>query len=308
MDFNFEPSHDESPDLLIQQLQEKDQLVTALTERLEQAAEQLDRLQRVGADRDPSMGSLPAELVEDQKELTEDLRRVVQQWEDMQAGATLGRLEIQLTELRDLVASGVRVAPPEPAAQEDTPQAATPRPKPYEPGVSMSWEAHKAAMLAEEDGVPAAPVSIELPEVVHQIPEAPAAIDLEAAEADDLRNAVRERDRHIELLTEQLQQVIAVRPDPFVLCSLADLPEEQRLQLEQWQTQLQERHRQMEIDLSLERARLYRDERELHEREEVLRKQLRRAEQEAENAEGKDGETTSGRSWLGFLGRSRTQQ
>jgi hypothetical protein len=217
-------------------------------------------------------------------------------------------LEVQLSELRDLVSSGIRIAPSEPETHEETPEESPPppRPKPYEPGVSMSWEAHKAAMLAEEDGITAAPPPIELPEVVPQIPEAPAVIDIETAEADELRNAVRERDRHIELLTEQLQQVIAVRPDPFVLCSLADLPEEQRLQLEQWQTQLQERHRQMEIDLSLERARLYRDERELREREEELRKQLRRAEQEAENADGRAAGGTS-RRWLGFLGRSRDQ-
>ena len=307
MDLNFDRSHDESPQLLLQQLQEKDQLVSALTERLEQAAEQLDRLQRVGADRDPSMAGLPAELVEDQKELTDDLRRVVQQWEDMQAGVTLGRLEVQLSELRDLVASGVRIAPPEPESHDEIPPEPAPRPKPYEPGVSMNWEAQKAALLAEEDGVAPGSIATEDLAVVHHVPEPPAAFDVDAAEADELRNGVRERDRHIELLTAQLQQVIAVRPDPFVLCNLVDLPEEQRLQLEQWQAHLQEKHRQMEVDLSLERARLYRDEREMREREEELRKRLRRADQEAENAEGKAAAEAGGRSWLGFLGRSRSQ-
>ena len=68
-------------------LKEKEKLVGALTKRLEQAAEQLDRLQRSGAKKGGRGrgGGLPAELVEEQKTLTEDLKRAVEQWEAMQA-------------------------------------------------------------------------------------------------------------------------------------------------------------------------------------------------------------------------------
>ena len=90
------------------QLQEKEQLIAALTERLEQAAEQLDRLRRSGADKAlRTGGGIPPELVEEQKQLVGDLQRVVQQWEDMQPGALLGRVEMQLGELRDLVSGPV---------------------------------------------------------------------------------------------------------------------------------------------------------------------------------------------------------
>lgn len=96
-------------DLIQNQLHEKEQLVAALTERLEQAAEQLDRLQRTGADkgRRPLVGGgLPAELVEEHKTTLEDLKRVIARWEDIQAEAALGRIETQIVELRDLVVSG----------------------------------------------------------------------------------------------------------------------------------------------------------------------------------------------------------
>src|SRR4029077_79348 len=92
-------------DLIQNQLHEKEQLVAALTERLEQAAEQLDRVRRTGADkggrRPQGGGGLPAELVEEHKTTLEDLKRVIARWEDIQAEAALGRIETQIVELRD---------------------------------------------------------------------------------------------------------------------------------------------------------------------------------------------------------------
>src|SRR5207302_7713300 len=94
------------PELIQNRLREKEQLVAALTERLEQAAEQLDRLRRTGVDkgRRPLGGGFPAEVIEDHKSTLEDLKRIIARWEDMQAGATLGRIEAQIVELRDLMA------------------------------------------------------------------------------------------------------------------------------------------------------------------------------------------------------------
>src|SRR3712207_8773984 len=47
--------------------------------------------------------SIPAELVEQQRTVCDDLERVVQQWEDSQPTAALARIEMQVQELRDLV-------------------------------------------------------------------------------------------------------------------------------------------------------------------------------------------------------------
>jgi len=80
---------------LEEQLCEKDELVAVLTERLEQAAEQLDRFRRTGSGRGVRLASgLPTELVDSQKSLITKLEHAVAQWEDLQAAAALGRLEM----------------------------------------------------------------------------------------------------------------------------------------------------------------------------------------------------------------------
>lgn len=86
------------------QLQEKDELVAALTGRLELAAEQLDRMQRTGGDRAVRLnGGIPPELIESQKTLTDDLQQAVAQWDEMQSAAVLGRIEVQIADLRALI-------------------------------------------------------------------------------------------------------------------------------------------------------------------------------------------------------------
>jgi septal ring factor EnvC (AmiA/AmiB activator) len=88
---------------LQRRLAERNRLVEELTSRLEQAAEQLDRLRRSGADRGSRALGIPPELIEQQKSLTEELQNAVQQWEDMQPTELLARVEMQVGELRDLI-------------------------------------------------------------------------------------------------------------------------------------------------------------------------------------------------------------
>jgi len=87
---------------LQRRLDERQGLVEELTARLEQAAEQLDRLKRSGADR-TGRGGMPSELIAQQRSLTEELQNAVQQWEDMQPTELLARVEMQVIELRDLI-------------------------------------------------------------------------------------------------------------------------------------------------------------------------------------------------------------
>jgi len=153
--------------LIRNQLREKERLVTALTERLEQAAEQLDRLRRTGVDkgRRPNVGGggLPPELVEEHKTTLEDLKRVIARWEDIQAEGSLGRIETQISELRDLLVSsgtslghGTSHLPASSAARERPAEAApakpaeagAPRPA-GKAGGNAWWEAQKAALMGE---------------------------------------------------------------------------------------------------------------------------------------------------------------
>lgn len=91
-------------------IKEKNKLVKSLTSHLEQAAEKLDRLHRKGTGKSVSVAGIPKELVEQQKTLTEDLNRIVEQWEAMQMDAAMGRIEMQITEIRDLITSGSGVS------------------------------------------------------------------------------------------------------------------------------------------------------------------------------------------------------
>ncbi len=185
-------------------LREKEELVEALTERLEQAAEQLDRFQRVNGDRGRWMsGGVPAELVEQQQELCGDLERAVKQWEAADCGSALGRIETQLQELRDLVARGTADRRDEPARRRSgdrLPERTVAQDAPAASGLS-AWEAMKAGLLGDEppaDDAPAASPS-ERPAAQDSGPdpfagpplEAPAAFDYDDADRAALRKAVR---------------------------------------------------------------------------------------------------------------------
>ncbi|HSG71507.1 MAG TPA: hypothetical protein VLA12_13885, partial [Planctomycetaceae bacterium] len=70
---------------LQEKLNQKEQVVQALTTRLEQAAEQLDRLRRSGADRGGKLlAGIPAEVIEEQKTLINDLKATIKSWEELQ--------------------------------------------------------------------------------------------------------------------------------------------------------------------------------------------------------------------------------
>ena len=73
----------------------KDELVTALTVQMEQLAEQLDRCSAPAPTANAVAELCRPEFIEGHKKIVGDLERIVQQWEDMQAGMMLGRIEVQ---------------------------------------------------------------------------------------------------------------------------------------------------------------------------------------------------------------------
>ena len=105
------------------ELQEKEQLVVILTERLEQVAEQLDRRHRTGADRGMtiSSGGIPHEVIEEQQKLSQDLHTVLEQFQGMETESSLTRIELQISELKQLVESGLAngSATPKPSSLVD---------------------------------------------------------------------------------------------------------------------------------------------------------------------------------------------
>lgn len=323
-------------ELLESQLQEKEDLVFALTERLEQAAEQLDRYRRSGAKQNRGGGgSLPKEVIEEQKTLFEEMRQMISQWEATQPGATLGRIELQVTELRDLVAGNVLggggAAAPAPksgdaeisgalAALMKTPEKdkkAPPKPASqasgdFKPG---SWEAQKAALMAGES-VPApapadtAPPETEVPEATEpeaaaDDPDTPTPINLEEADTEQLRQAVLERDRIIESLKERLAQG-GGSGEVVKYDSMESMPDEFREKLEALEEEWKEKIRETEVELSLERAKIAREKAELQQQQHQMQKQREKLGLGNPAAGKGDAQTPeeagSGR-WLRFLKR-----
>jgi hypothetical protein len=324
------------PDSLQNQLREKDQLVAALTERLEQAAEQLDRLRRTGVDkgRRPVGGAtVPAELLQDQKQTLDDLKRFVGEWDQKQPTASLERIEAQLSEIRGLIASEAAQfasATRERPASTNPPAAATAGGSPPPAGKSTNnsswWEKQKAALLgdgpspasaepAEKSPPPSEVAASEpAPDTVRPtcslnelvIPEPPTAVDFESVTLDDAKQAIRERDQLIQQLRETLLLLQASGQFPNDLPTVESLPAALRERLEQLETQWQAKFRQAELDLSLERARLAREQTQIQLQQETLQKQLRQGgNTPRERLEGEAAEDgASRRRWFRFMGKS----
>lgn len=304
-------------------LREKEELVEALTERLEQAAEQLDRLQRANGDRGRWMaGGIPAELVEQQRTVCDDLERAVQQWEEAQPTATLARIEMQVRELRDLV---VRIpAGGGPSVHEPSRRGATAEDAPptSDSGVS-AWEALKAGLLGQNppagEAVPPTSASPNGPEVSASAGpdpfdsarlEAPDPVDLDLADADELRKAVTSRDDFIAELLHRLRSAEARTRPADTWKSLEGTPDELRIRLESLERRLEQTLRLTEVELSLERAKLGREAVRLKQLEENATKAMDRlglamAEDEEEGDPDDRAAATADGRWMRMLGIKR---
>jgi hypothetical protein len=310
-------------------LREKEDLIDALTERLELTAEQLDRMQRTSGDRGHWLsGGIPAELVEQQQTLCEDLGRIVQQWEESQPGITLNRIEMQIQELRDLLVQGgggmggagggyaadgvARTAYASEEAADD---------QPSEPS---AWEALKAGLLSGTSSgeIPvavssahhssAAPIEDAGPDPFDGEPlNAPAAIDVDDASREDLQYAVLARDEFIAELLRRLRSVEGRTRPTDGWKALESVPEELRSRLESLERRLDQAARMSEVELSIERAKLGRDAARLKQLEEQTQKAAERvglALADAERAESDDEPESTQRAdgrWLRMLGRNK---
>lgn len=309
------------------QLHEKEQLVSALTERLEQAAEQLDRLHRTGADRAVRVGGgFPQELVEQQKQLVDDLQRAVQQWEDMQPGALLGRIEMQIGDIRDMLANGVE---PSSSPSENRSSssgggdiAAYMREAMGGSGSNglSGYEAMKAGLLANEPGGESEPVAAreEMPAPVQAVdqfftptgPEfedtpladPPASIDVANAGIEDLRQAVEERDSYILYVLQRLRNAESRHHVPNNWAVLETMPAELRGRLEVLEKQLQQTLRTAEIELSLQRAKLGREEMRIRHLDEQVQKERKRTGGGPADAPEGDRDKSQSNRWMRMLG------
>ncbi len=328
-------------------LKERDQVVQMLTQRLEQAADQLDRLQRTGGGRGGAVSSsVPPELIENQQQMSAQMSQLLEQWEELHATQMLTRIESQLSELHELVATGVTTPASNSTSESSIFRAATnSSSKPVSRTSSFSnvlaadptkvgWEAIKAAMMDGESynsttaPTPSAqtttpnesstteqskPESAATSErsAPQPLPEPPSPVDCNTADQETLIEAIRSRDEFISILLRRLSSPDANTelPDWSTLNSVpADLHQE----LIGLRNRLQEKLRVAEVDLSLQRAKLAREEAKLAIKAEQVVRHARQVGLSADDpasagqpAALKEGpNTTQGRRWLQFLQRS----
>ncbi|MDA0832209.1 MAG: hypothetical protein O3A29_02925 [Planctomycetota bacterium] len=281
-------------DRLQQQLTEKEEVIAALTAQLEQAADELDRRHRSGHDRGMTVtgggSGFPPELIEHQKAVTDELHAAVERWDEMQVSLTLGRLEMQLLEIRDLI-TGTEL----PTASHNAVDRSPSKKAKSEP----DWESIKSQFIDapgdESLANPAPPALDEKPvdnepsacrtsdngAEIHARPmqdweaEIPVPVDIESADTETLKNAIEIRDIFIVELTQRLRSIPIDAP-PRNWDGLIAVPEELQRGLEAVRTRYDEKLRCAEIELSLERARLGREEARLLELKESLEQQLKR--------------------------------
>ena len=317
----------ERVEALESQLAEREQLVAALTERLEQAAEQLDRLHRTGADRTVRTGiaGVPPELIAQQQKLVEDLQRAVEQWEAMQPGAFFGRLETQLAQIRELVLQYDRPGSEqacdsafrfEPGRSEGGPpehggerRASGESPRSIlefmkasqQPELSANEPPPTAADSATSASM-AAVVDIALP----PLEDPPPPIEPTHATPEELGEACTARDLYITYLVRRLRQIESLGHVPNSWAGLENVPEELRSRLEALERRLQETSRLAEVELSLQRAKLARDELRIRVLDEQMQKDIKRArdvsDSHADDESDAKGEQDGSR-WRRMFGR-----
>ena len=265
---------------------EKDELISALTQQLEDAAERLDRLHRAGADRSPmSKSSMSFKLPSPDSTsalssgLDENVGQLVQAWEDLDAVNWMREFDRKLEELTSLVSqSSVTESRTRPAADpvadswmgrlEDNETNGAEDPA---PGRLAAWEEMKAQLMQNgdgrtgEDNASFGPIPEQQDESLEAGPppawdlEAPQAVDLENADRDELVVAVEERDEFITHLIRRIHSTPTGRPEPVDWATLNNAPDELREHLQELESRLEEVLRMEECDLSLERARLARE-------------------------------------------------
>jgi len=324
-------------EVLQEQLAYKDELVAELTARLEEAAEQLDRLQRSGVRAATTGGpALPGDLVDEQRQLTQELSSAVRDWQEMNAAVLLSQIDGRLRDLQEQLAGQPRlVSPgtPVPASGPTTAGSdAGEEESPDEGQISDAWEAMKARLLngaeapehpeSEETkppaksqpagGQPAVPdaASSESAAAANgQVSEvaAPEPIDLDAADRDDLVMAVLARDDYITYLLQTLADTEQRMEHGVDWSQLGNAPEELTRQLQEELERITQRGRREELRLSLERARLSREQAKLDQLRAVLERQLRTpgaAKADEEHPEGGSSDADRKARWSRLFGAS----
>lgn len=149
-------------------------------------------------------------------------------------------------------------------------------------------------------------------QLVETLPEIPAVIDLETNDVEALRQAVEERDICIQALQDYIVALNTVSVPEFDLKDYDSLPDEQRQKLENWEAVIRENMRRTEVELSVERARIGREQQKMQFQQLQLAKERKRmgmqqqstpSNEQQDLRKGMPRGNQSSRSWLNLFHR-----
>lgn len=289
-------------DRLKSELLSKDDLVQAITSRLEETVEQLDRLQRQGNSRPgpggPGGAGSIKDVLDSQQALSERVDESLNCWES--AGAYFEQILQRLDDLASRSTSS-RPGPGSGAGAGPTNDSGP---------ASSAYERMKANLLASVPAMPSmSPPPLpgsslgadEASFATHEFGALPVPIDVETASQEELAEGITIRDHYI----SHLIQSFRTRDDAILQkvdwSKLQSAPEDLRPQLLALGNRLREKIQREEFDHSMERARLAREQARIELVKQQLEAQIRRLSNPAPAGPAASDEKKGKDSWLNRL-------
>lgn len=314
------PNMDDQVSTFQAELTQKDELIAALIHELEQAAEQLDRIQRQGNDRSlnnqsPTLLGSASESLTVRSPLMDDLRRMAEDWDQSQPASALARIESELATVNDLLRNLQRsdfsrtvndfVEPDSRhdhvADAKDDSNLTDMTLDAYSPG----WDAIKSQLFTPQPELPDTN-DAEILKAMVEIPQ-PTEINYDVADIDQFKRALDERDAYIVQLSRLFRTRNAIAL-PIDWAALANVPADMQIQVSTLINNLDVQVRLGEVEMSLERARLSRERSQIQSDREIIEKHLKRlglnSLSELDNIGSMTGSTTD-RRWMRFMGQGK---
>lgn len=294
-------------------LADREQLVSILTDRLEQAADELDRIKRSGGVLSGSSadGSDAASLLAGHSEVAEKLDRFVDAWEERYEGPALRRMEAGIEELRerleqatlhgsfpgnDSIASRFSIdhensirsdefdessADPQNRSLVDESEDEVTTRKPLDAPVRL--------VLISSDAVPD-DLDIPIPEPIDDKNAAPA----------ELHKGIKDRDAYIRWLCHQMRDITGRLEGWLGEVQSESNDETLHARVDEIEKVIHDQLRIAEIDVSIERAKLSREQATLNaQTTQLAREQEKFA--KAINSTDSDDDTPMLRRWKKFI-------
>jgi len=294
-------------------LADREQLVSILTDRLEQAADELDRIKRSGGVLSGSGADSgdAASLLAEHSEVAEKLDHFVNAWEERYEGPALRRMEAGIEELRERLEQatlhGNFSSNDSTTSRFSLDDDDSPRSDDFD-GPSLDTQNHSESEVSEDEAPSRKPLEAPVRLVLissDDVPDdldvpIPEPIDPEDAATPELQKGITDRDAYIRWLCHQMRDItgrlegwlgeVQAESDDATLHARVDEIEKV----------IHDQLRIAEIDVSIERAKLSRDQATLNEQTEQLaldREKLAKA----MNPSDSEDDTPMLRRWKKFI-------